>query len=51
MIIAEIQRLILSEIFGFLRIMIHNAKINIDATMIIFNRIIFVSNQFLSDFV
>ena len=50
MIIAEIQRLTLSEIFGFLRTMIHNAKITTDAMMINFF-ITFASNIVLKDFV
>lgn len=37
---AEIQRLTRSEIFGFFKIIIHKAKITIDAIMITFNRII-----------
>lgn len=40
--IAEIQRLMRSEIFGFLRIIIHKARIIIDAIMITLNRIIFL---------
>ena len=38
--IAEIQRLTRSEIFGFFKIIIHKAKIAIEAIIIIFNRII-----------
>ena len=49
--IAEIQRLILSDIFGFFKMIIHNANIRIETMIIILNRITFELNQYAIYFV